>query len=125
VEAKKDDSDGLQNSAQHDKEINSYYNVYGHEQKPAVLLAVGGIGYNSRFHHSRMPIWTVQWKDIHFQVQHVLNDIRRQDNTCHEGVPAICQDLDMAFSLHGFFTGKLLNSLPEQRIIFENFPLDL
>jgi len=114
VEAKRYDFVPQQNRSQWKAEITAYHNQYPiPERKPLFFIALGGLAYGDETHDSieSIPIISCRWKNIFSAIKKQLVELT-YDQSNHSGVINILRDLTLVFSLHGFRTGVLFETMP-------------
>ncbi|MCU7550402.1 hypothetical protein OCK74_14875 [Chitinophagaceae bacterium LB-8] len=122
IEAKRDDYKGQQIKDQWKKHIRSYYNTYeASARKPLFYVALSGLqcgwekqGPEEIESGSLVYITTCRWHRILKLVQKAEEKLNQSKEVISSvnAVHNILSDLILAFSIHGFSTGKLLHTMP-------------
>jgi hypothetical protein len=128
VEAKKHDDRAQQQRSQLTNEAKSYLNVFGHQQKKVLVLAVGGVlGLSEDAllidgFEQVIPLACIRWRDLQFAVQRELTEIKRRlSSVSFSATRRALEDVLLAFHLHDYFTGVLLDTLPTNYTVNRSF----
>jgi hypothetical protein len=122
IEAKRHDYSDTQSRDQWRKEVQSYLNEFPEkERKPLYLLAVAGLKSGAEVQEPIIDIdpefpvriGFTRWKQIRNSVQSMKHQFLKDREKGAAGVPAILNSLLLAFRIHGFSSGDLLNTMPD------------
>ena len=113
IEAKRYDYN-QQDSAQWHDQLQAYLNDYGDENRPVLLLAIGGI-YSGDEQPTTIScggreaiVYKCRWLNLLNSIQ----DLRKKLETGQDHIGNILTDIVHGFGLHGYTTRPLLSTLP-------------
>jgi hypothetical protein len=117
IEAKRSDVIEQQSRAQWEKEIKGYLNEYGEENRKLHFIALSGL--KNLWQHQEpvligdccFDVNVIGWKKLLNSVNAELDKLKRLDNELYNHTTLILSDIINAFEIHGFYTGKMLDSL--------------
>lgn len=118
IEAKRFDVN-QQYKAQWQNQIKAYKNEYGEENKSLFYIALGGLKSKECEKVENIHVIKCQWKQLLFVTNNIyeqLSSAQKITNTI-DATLNILNDLIIAFQIHGYYTGKWLNTMPVSPIV--------
>lgn len=106
IEAKRWDH-GMQDEGQWKREHKAYSNVYGEDEKPVRMLAVGGIWKDSDDLIDECPVHMCRWERLLLQCRRFLSELERSEYSGSQSCAnkRILEHVIDLFAWHGFSTG--------------------